>query len=207
MIDGPPAALGGREGTLYQAMDLAHPGTVVLLDDAIRSEEQAALRHWQDNYGTAIEVIQLPNFIRGLAAIIVVDAIPRKDLFDHRLKITRTEVHELLQPSDKCLIAGDDWYRNELAGDYHTLPFLECDGENWGSPPDDSTAISELERLRSEGAKFIVFGAPFFWWLEHYKVFNRHLRARFDCVLANDRIIIFDLDGVRPNSAVCPKLA
>src|SRR5580765_8542526 len=40
VVDGPPVNLGGREGTLYQAMEFVRPGTVVLLDDAGRAEEK-----------------------------------------------------------------------------------------------------------------------------------------------------------------------
>src|SRR4051812_44802208 len=36
VVDGPPVNLGGREGTLYQVMDYARPGTVMLLDDSKR---------------------------------------------------------------------------------------------------------------------------------------------------------------------------
>src|SRR5262249_23859360 len=36
LIDGPPEPLGGREGMLYQAMEHARPGSLVLLDDAGR---------------------------------------------------------------------------------------------------------------------------------------------------------------------------
>ena len=34
IIDGPPEALGGRTGTLYQVMDYIRAGGIVLLDDA-----------------------------------------------------------------------------------------------------------------------------------------------------------------------------
>jgi len=71
LIDGPPKNLGGREGTLYQAIEFAHPGTLILLDDANRTEEQAILSRWQASLGDSIEVTQLQNFEHGLAAVIL----------------------------------------------------------------------------------------------------------------------------------------
>ncbi len=71
VIDGPPSVLGGREGILYQALEFARPGTIMLLDDTYRPEEQAALAQWQRYLGEAIEVIVLPGFVKGLAAIII----------------------------------------------------------------------------------------------------------------------------------------
>ena len=71
LIDGPVWPLGGREGTLYQILELTRPGTIVLLDDASRKEEAGVLANWQAVLGDAIEVRLLPNFLKGLAAIIV----------------------------------------------------------------------------------------------------------------------------------------
>jgi glycosyltransferase involved in cell wall biosynthesis len=76
---------------------------------------------------------------------------------------------------------------------WQTIPFPEREGEYWGPPPDDATAISELNRMRIEGADFIVFVWATFWWLDYYSEFNRHLRSKFRCVLDNDRLVVFDL--------------
>lgn len=76
-------------------------------------------------------------------------------------------------------------------------PFLEREGRYWGPPPDDATAIRELERLRRSGAGAIVFAWPAFWWLDHYAGFLRHLRSRFPCRLDNDRVVVFDLRARR----------
>src|SRR3954470_501145 len=71
VIDGPPVNLGGREATLYQVMDYARAGTVVLLDDSKRPEERAAIRAWQDNLGDAVSVSQLPGFAKGMAMAVI----------------------------------------------------------------------------------------------------------------------------------------
>ena len=73
LIDGPPRALGGRLGTLYQALRVARPGALVLLDDAERPEEAEVLEKWRADLGDAIATESLPGFDRGLAAVFVRD--------------------------------------------------------------------------------------------------------------------------------------
>jgi FkbM family methyltransferase len=77
------------------------------------------------------------------------------------------------------------------------VPFLERDARYWGPPPDDRTAIGELERLRSLGATLIAFACNAFWWLEHYAAFARYLRAHYRCVLSSERLVAFDLGSSR----------
>ncbi len=76
---------------------------------------------------------------------------------------------------------------------YHMIPFLECNGKYWGKPADDAIAISELNRLKSQGAQWLVFAWVSFWWLEYYQDFYQYLCVHFPCVLKNERLIIFRL--------------
>ena len=83
LVDGPPLPLGGRHGSLLQAVHLAEPGTLVLLDDADRPSERAALTLAEQVFGTSIEVVRLTGFAKGLAAVIVgceVDGSPMPDV-------------------------------------------------------------------------------------------------------------------------------
>jgi FkbM family methyltransferase len=73
------------------------------------------------------------------------------------------------------------------------FPFPERDGQYWGPPPDDATAIDELERLRRLGARYLAVTANAFWWLAHYEAFARHLRTRYRSRLANERVVVFEL--------------
>jgi hypothetical protein len=77
----------------------------------------------------------------------------------------------------------------------HAIPFLERDGNYWGPPPDDPTAVRELERMRQAGAACVAFAWPAFWWLEHYRGLSEHLHARFRCVHRDENLVIFDLRG------------
>lgn len=71
LVDGPPAQLGGREGTIYQALEAGHEGSVVLIDDADRTEDAEAIRRVAAVLGDAVETIELPGFARGLVALVL----------------------------------------------------------------------------------------------------------------------------------------
>ena len=104
------------------------------------------------------------------------------------------EVTSLIPPGDMFILVDEDqWETSEDIAGRRRLPFLERDGQYWGPPPDDETAIRELERLRQAGATFIVFGWPAFWWLDYYAGLHHHLRSEYRCVLENDRLVVFSL--------------
>lgn len=73
------------------------------------------------------------------------------------------------------------------------IPFLEHEGQYWGEPEDDRHAIDELERLRREGAGFLVLAWPSFWWLDDYPRFIEHLDNSYGCLLDNERLRILEL--------------
>ncbi len=193
LIDGPPAALGGREGTLYQVLDFTRPGTLVVVDDANRAEERAVLSRWQDNLGRAIEVTFLPEFSHGMAAILLRERIATAELWDHRVQLCKQDLQDLIAPGDAIILVDQNCVADKLGRNGDTIPFLERDGQYFGPPADDATAIREVERLRDSRAAFIAFVWPAFWWLEHYSGLRDHLRSRYDCVLQNDRMVVFDL--------------
>ena len=92
------------------------------------------------------------------------------------------------------LIDDDQWWAGLVVDGRRRLPFCERNGEYWGRPAADEAAVRELARLQKAGARFVVVLWPAFWWFEHYPSFGRHLE-RLDCLLANDRVIIFALPG------------
>lgn len=60
-------------------------------------------------------------------------------------------------------------------------------------PADSAEAIATLERLRSEGAEFLVVPPPSAWWLDHYAGFALHL-DRYPLLSTAD-CEIYDLGG------------
>ena len=71
LVDGPPAALGGREGTLHQALERSREGTVIVVDDAARASEREAIANWRAAVGDAIEIREPDGFSRGVAVAMV----------------------------------------------------------------------------------------------------------------------------------------
>jgi len=193
LIDGPPAALGGREGTLYQVLDFARSGTLVLLDDANRAEERAVLSRWQDNFGDAIEIKLLREFSHGMAAIIIREPIPTSELWNHRVRLCGQDLESLISSEDTFILVDQNLTSDALGRKGRAIPFLEQDGQYFGPPADDDTAIREVERWRRAKAAFIAFLWPAFWWLQHYQAFHDHLRANYRRVIENDRMVVFDL--------------
>ena len=185
VIDGPPVNLGGREGTLYQAMDFARAGTIVLLDDAGRAEEKAILQRWQESLGDAIAVRRLPGFSRGLAVVIVCQPVRRAELWAHRERLTQRDVGRLVPRGSLVISVGGI----PLAPGRRVFSFMEDEG----LPANDAMAIHEVERLRKKGAGFLAFAGHAFWWLDCYAGLARHLRERHRCLLENDRVVLFKL--------------
>jgi hypothetical protein len=73
------------------------------------------------------------------------------------------------------------------------LPFLERDGAHWGAPVDSAHAVTELERMRAQGANALAFAWPCLWWLEAYPGLLAHLQRRYRQVSACPNVIVWDL--------------
>jgi hypothetical protein len=86
----------------------------------------------------------------------------------------------------------------ETSSGRNVVPFLERDGQYWGEPDDDAHAIDELERLRRDGARFVVLAWPCFWWRDEYPRFVEHLHGSYQRVLDNERLQIFALARANP---------
>jgi glycosyltransferase involved in cell wall biosynthesis len=112
-----------------------------------------------------------------------------------RIYLMARELSAIIPPDASWILADEGKLENRdvpLPG-RRPMPFPEHDGEYWGQPEDDETAVREFERLRQTGAAFMVFAWPAFWWLDYYEKLHHCLRARFSCTLANERVVVFDL--------------
>jgi len=114
-----------------------------------------------------------------------------------RVAMAEQELERLVPPGGAVILVDQNELVSELTTARRRLPFLENHGQYWGLPPDDSAAIRELERMRAEGAGFIAFAWPAFWWLDYYAAFRDYLSARFQCAMRNSRLIAFDLRSER----------
>ncbi len=130
----------------------------------------------------------------GLGAVIQSVYWRRKRMvWNRQLTQAAKDVALLIPLGDSFVLVDDAKFGAGVFGERQPIPFLERDGQYWGVPSDDQTAIHELERLRRAGATFIVFGWPSFWWLDYYSGLGNYLTSEFRCVLRNSRLIVFDL--------------
>jgi hypothetical protein len=69
-------------------------------------------------------------------------------------------------------------------------------------PADSNEAITQLESLRSNGARYLVFPETALWWLEHYAEFARHLERCYSLLVSHQKTgLIFDLHAARTINA------
>jgi SAM-dependent methyltransferase len=110
-----------------------------------------------------------------------------------RLYLAVRDITTVIPAEDIFILVDDDHFGGLLTAGRRTIPFLVQEGGCATPPPNDQTAIQEVERLRESGASFIVFAWPAFWWLDHYGVFKHYLRSHFHCALDNERVVAFDI--------------
>jgi glycosyltransferase involved in cell wall biosynthesis len=143
-------------------------------------------------YDNCCEV--LSGHFQAVGAFVNVRAWRRHSWW-HRLDLAIREIAALPGHGGAMILVDDaTWDPGPIAG-RPRLPFLEKGGVYWGNPSDDDMAVRELERLRRAKANLLVFVWPAFWWLEHYPDFLDYVRTRFPCLLANERVVAFNLTG------------
>ena len=112
----------------------------------------------------------------------------------HRLYRATEEIAAVIPPGDTFILVDEGrWGTDDTIAGRHRISFVERDGQWCGRPPDDETAIREIERLRHAGSGFIVFAWPAFWWLDYYRGLHDYVRSHFQCLRENERLIVFDL--------------
>jgi 4-amino-4-deoxy-L-arabinose transferase-like glycosyltransferase len=74
--------------------------------------------------------------------------------------------------------------------------FLEQNGIYGGNPKNSQQAISDLERLRREGATHLVFTTNTFWWSQSYPELTQHLSETATLLEATPEFKIYRLDAV-----------
>lgn len=83
------------------------------------------------------------------------------------------------------------------------------EGAYGGAPRDSAEAIVHLEKLRGQGARYLILPKPQFWWQEYYKEFCRHLETQHRLAARDENAcIIYELHkaeaGGTPNETTRP---
>lgn len=132
------------------------------------------------------------------------EPFPHAFAWMHRLRQATSDTTNVIPEGETFLLVDQAAFGSTFAINRRSIPFPEREGQYWGRPADDRSAIDELERLRRRGAAFIVFTWPAFWWLDFYSGLNDHLCSNFACVWRDERLVIFDL---RPSGRAGERLS
>ncbi|PYS05433.1 MAG: hypothetical protein DMG12_07725 [Acidobacteria bacterium] len=117
-----------------------------------------------------------------------------RNSWHHRLNSAVQDLSGVVPAGDSFMLVDEEqWKTGGCVAGRKRIPFMERGGRYWGKPRDDQEAIQEIERLRLAGANFMVFAWPAFWWLDHYSGMTRFLQRKFECVLKNERLVVFDI--------------
>jgi predicted O-methyltransferase YrrM len=197
VIDGPATILGGREGTLYQAMDYARPGTVMVLDDAGRPEERAAVARWRETLGSAIESQYFPEFAKGLTVIVVREPVPRARLWAYQQAQCGRDLEKVVPPGARYIQPDHGSWDHAMLAGRHCLPALAY-------PPANEAEVCAAIAAAAPEADFLVLLWPSFWWQDTYPALFNYLRRRFPLTLSNTRMQVYDL-RCRPQAATGAK--
>jgi glycosyl transferase family WbsX len=169
-------------------------------DESDQNTRDAMVRAVLEDAAQVLQELQ-ESLASGHAALS--QAFPELDRLE-RFHLALGDIRRVI-PRESAFILVDQqaWSAGPVLEGRRCIPFLEHGGQYWGLPPDDNTAIRELQRLRETGADFIVFAWSSFWWLDYYTGFDVHLSANFTCILKNDQVTIFDLRVPRDAGKPC----
>ena len=118
---------------------------------------------------------------------------PHSNEWMHKLMEATQEFKELVKPGRKFILIDQEGFGEEFSAGRQKIPFMEMNGLYHGQPVDDESAIHEFHRLMLSEPDYLVLGWPSFWWLEYYKNLFQSIEAKYKCILANDRLKIYDL--------------
>lgn len=118
----------------------------------------------------------------------------KTQLWLDKINQVQKTILEFIPKKQSFILADENLLHTGLNLPYHTvIPFLERNHQYFGPPPEDDTAISELERLKDAGSNFLVIAWPSFWWLEYYSKWYNYLCKKYKVIMESENIILFDL--------------
>jgi glycosyltransferase involved in cell wall biosynthesis len=118
----------------------------------------------------------------------------KDESWDYKISQASTELLSTVAPEESFLFVDEQQWgmKNDFCG-RKVLPFTERNGQYWGVPDDDKSAIEEIEFNVHKGVDYIIFSWPAFWWLDYYASLKQYLFRHFKNVVKNERLIAFDL--------------
>lgn len=203
LIDGPPVALGGRSGTLYQVLAHCRPGSCVLLDDAGREDERAALDHWSGTLGDAIEIRHLDGFPKGLAVVVVHQPVAVAELWEHSVGAAAVDLNRQIPEGSRVLLINQwqwpEWFSERLG--------FEVVRDRSFPPADDDQAVTAIRSWAGRDVDYVAFGPAAFWWFECFPRLAQLLNQHGVPLVDNQRVVAYRIDGLRDSPDAAAALA
>jgi glycosyltransferase involved in cell wall biosynthesis len=117
----------------------------------------------------------------------------RENAWCHKLQRALEIIDDVIPSTTPFLLVDDLSWQLPASSTRQAIPFLECNGQYAGPPSDSDDAITQLERMRRSGAKYIAVSWPSFWWFDCYPGFERHLMRFYSRVVKTSELAIFAL--------------
>jgi|SRR5687768_8088197 len=116
-----------------------------------------------------------------------------RDHWYHKVFHAMNDIASVIPSQESFLLVDENlWLTGDNVIDRKRIYFPERNGEYWGIPSGDDEAIGELKRHQLKGIKYIVLAWTSFWWLDHFKTFGAYLLSNYNCVLKNERTMIYE---------------
>jgi SAM-dependent methyltransferase len=115
-------------------------------------------------------------------------------VWQNRVLRVAVDLATITRPGDIVIIADEDQFGTLYLPGRIIRPFIERNGVYFGPPSDDAAAVSELRRMAQDGAGFLAFGWPAFWWLKYYNDFVALLDKKYPVLLKNDNVLVYGLE-------------
>jgi SAM-dependent methyltransferase len=113
--------------------------------------------------------------------------------WEKRVLRVAVDLATVTRAGDIVIIAEEGQFGSFYLPGRMVLPFLERSGHYFGPPRDGKEAIAELERMKDNGATYLAFGWPAFWWLQHYKELVAYLEEHHLTTLNNENVVVYSL--------------
>jgi hypothetical protein len=143
------------------------------------------------------ELWRFPNLTNWLGPGFTTYVHPRnyvRQTWQNRALHVAVDLAAATGEGDVIVLVDEDQFGHVYLPGRAVRPFIERDGRYFGPPSDDAHAIKEIGRMQSEGAAYLAFGWPAFWWLKHYNEFSVYLAQNHTVLLKNDNLVLYRLN-------------
>jgi FkbM family methyltransferase len=105
----------------------------------------------------------------------------------------RQELRFAIPAGARFVLIDDGTLGIDQIGGRPAIPFLERDGEYYGSPEHGAQAVAELRSQVARGVRHVALAWQSFWWLKEYPELAQELSASWRRIADSDAAVVFEL--------------